>query len=303
MWCRISSINSSNMWIAPMPFAWAIWTPIPLSRKATWLSRGWCRAEWWCHLLSNKNDPSRLDALGSLSLGCLGGFQGTFCWKSVLVNFAHFRWQILVDPEVSSSSIQPRTLGSIRGLDGPGITDPSHLRSSEKRSVETCVFVLHGNTVIFTIDHVSWQEARGFFWFQILHLSKQYDKIAPCWEPCSTRWGICHWIILWIYDLYIFMFATFNLHERPLTRLITVPALRRLSSCFHWIGSNTRYPRAISQCLGVWCEMSWLWLWSPWTVSNPNHLRVQNFPFQPYAVDGWNPAPHGMYKNDSYTMR
>ncbi|CAK9051405.1 Receptor-interacting serine/threonine-protein kinase 4 (Ankyrin repeat domain-containing protein 3) (PKC-delta-interacting protein kinase) [Durusdinium trenchii] len=28
------------------------WSP------ATWLSRGWCRAEWWCHLLSNKVDSS-----------------------------------------------------------------------------------------------------------------------------------------------------------------------------------------------------------------------------------------------------
>ena len=90
MWCRISSINSSNMWIAPMPFAWAIWTPIPLSRKATWLSRGWCRAEWWCHLLSNKMDPSRSDALGGLSLSVSDfcflfvtplKFNGGFTWK------------------------------------------------------------------------------------------------------------------------------------------------------------------------------------------------------------------------------
>ena len=25
---------------------------------ASWLTRGWCRAEWWCHLLSNKLDTS-----------------------------------------------------------------------------------------------------------------------------------------------------------------------------------------------------------------------------------------------------
>ena len=165
------------------------------------------------------------------------------------------------------------------------LPDPSHLRSSRNRSVETCVFVLHGNTVIFTINHVSWQEARGFFWFQILHLSKPYDKIAPCWEPCSTMWGICHSIIL---DLYV----SSRQHERPLIRLTTVPCLEEAEFMFplNWqqhTVSTGHFTVPWSVILNDLVPLNHL---------QPQPLEGPNFPFQPYAVDVRYPAPHGMYK-------
>ncbi|OLP98573.1 hypothetical protein AK812_SmicGene18923 [Symbiodinium microadriaticum] len=50
-------VEVSNMFIALVPEQLHKETGL-LCNYASWLSRGWCRAELWCHLLSNKPDTS-----------------------------------------------------------------------------------------------------------------------------------------------------------------------------------------------------------------------------------------------------
>jgi len=53
---------------------------------ATWLSRGWCRAEWWCHLLSNKKDPSVIIIYSAKE----AEFMFPLNWQQHTVSTGHF---------------------------------------------------------------------------------------------------------------------------------------------------------------------------------------------------------------------
>ncbi|CAE7327132.1 unnamed protein product [Symbiodinium sp. CCMP2592] len=50
-------VELANVFIALVPALLHTETGMPCN-YVSWQSRGWCRAEWWCHLLSNKPDTS-----------------------------------------------------------------------------------------------------------------------------------------------------------------------------------------------------------------------------------------------------
>ena len=50
-------VEASNLFIALVPELVHMETGLPCN-YASYLSRGWCRAELWCHLLSNKSNTS-----------------------------------------------------------------------------------------------------------------------------------------------------------------------------------------------------------------------------------------------------
>ncbi|CAE7865948.1 unnamed protein product [Symbiodinium necroappetens] len=52
-----SYVELCNLFVALVPELLHTDTKV-LCNYTSWLSRGWCRAEWWCHLLSNKADSS-----------------------------------------------------------------------------------------------------------------------------------------------------------------------------------------------------------------------------------------------------
>ena len=145
-WLGISSINSSNMWIAPMPFAWAIWAPIPAAERPH-----------GCHgagVVRNGGVTS------CRTRTILVAWMPWWIPRQILLKFCagKFRylprksWWIL---RCHHHLFSQGHWGCIRGLDGPGMTavweiiSQIPLTSVLENVALKHVFVLHGNTVIF----------------------------------------------------------------------------------------------------------------------------------------------------------
>ena len=133
----------------------------------------------------------------------LVGFQGKFCGKCVLGKFCYLpatSWLIL---RCHHHLFSQGHWGCIRGLDGPGMTAVWEIISQipltsvlENVALKhVCLSCMEIRWSLYTINHVSWQEARGFSDSRCYIFQTHMTKLLLVGSP-PTRWGICHWIIL-----------------------------------------------------------------------------------------------------------
>eukprot|EP00435_Cladocopium_sp_Y103_P038318 s2567_g10.t1 len=113
-------VEMCNVFIALVPELRHTATKNPCN-YASWLSRGWCRAELWCHLLSNKADTSVIVVHSSKE----AEFMFPLDWQDNCVATGAFT--VEADRAVVTNLAQMAVDSKIEYLAALGTSSPSHL--------------------------------------------------------------------------------------------------------------------------------------------------------------------------------